>query len=66
MPRAAALHESGFERSRLRDLPPGRVLGFAVMRLFRLLPLALLALAAAALADLAESALTHPTIRKTA
>ena len=43
MPRAAALHESGFERSRLRDLPPGRVLGFAVMRLFRLLPLALLA-----------------------
>jgi beta-glucuronidase len=39
--------ESGFGPVRLRDLPPGRVLGFAVMRLFRLLPLALLAVLAA-------------------
>ena len=47
--------ESCFERVRRRDLPPGRVLGFAVMRLLRLLPLVLVAvLAAPALAQAAD------------
>ena len=47
--------ESCFERVRRRDLPPGRVLGFAVMRLLRLLPLVLVAvLAAPSLAQAAD------------
>ena len=47
--------ESCFERVRRRDLPPGRVLGFAVMRLLRLLPLVLAAvLAAPSLAQAAD------------